>query len=151
MSFWGLTYEKALKNAAHYIAIGENEIYLQDEPFPWIAASDIEEGSGRRFNGPTGFYVIAVVEGLKFKWNVDFEGRDANGRGVSVFDRGRLRDVAGMLPPRVRKKLAEFLIARVIPDLAKRTEEIRAALNQQADSEDCVRGLVAYCNDALSS
>lgn len=32
----------------------------------------------------------------------------------------------------------------IMPDLQKRTEEWRGYLNRQQDSEDCVRGLIAY-------
>jgi hypothetical protein len=139
-----MTYEKALDNAKHLIALGQTEVYLRDENVPWMMASDVEVGGCYRLNGPTGMYVIAKIEGLTFKWNVEFEKREANGHGYSLFDRKRLRDVAIRLPDSVRRKFAKLLSEKVLPELQKRTEEFREAMNKQIDSEDCVRGLIAF-------
>lgn len=139
-----MTYEAALKNAEHLKAIGETTVYLRGDKFPWMVAKTVESGSAYRLNGPSGMYVIAEVEGITFKWNVDFEGRDANGRGVSLFDRDRLRDVAMKLPAPARAAFARLLAEQVLPGIEKNTSEIREALNKQLDSEDCVRGLIAF-------
>jgi hypothetical protein len=139
-----MTYEKALENAEHLIALGQTTIYLHDENVPWAVASDVEVSGGYRLNGPVGMYVIAVVQGITFKWSVDFEQREANGRGYSLFDRDRLRDVARRLPEEARQKFATLLQEKVMPDLQKRTAELRHAMNKQIDSEDCVRGLIAF-------
>jgi hypothetical protein len=126
-------------------------VHLRDGDYPWTIASDVEGGSSYRFNGPAGVYIIAKANGLTFKWNVDFEKRDANGKGYSLFDRERLRDVAMKLPPPVRYKFAEFLRDSVMPDLEKRTAELRDAMNKQIDSEDCVRGLIAFATTGEKS
>lgn len=142
--FDDMTYEFALTNSEHLIALGQTTVYLHDENVPWIVASDVEVSGSYRFNGPCGMYVIAKVQGLTFKWNIDFERREANGCGYSLFDRDRLREVARKLPEPARRKFAALLRDKVMPDLEKRTAELREAMNNQIDSEDCVRGLIAF-------
>lgn len=139
-----MTYEFALDNAEHLIALGQTTVYLRDDAVPWVVASDVEVSGSYRFNGPCGMYVIAKVQGLTFKWSVDFERREANGLGYSLFDRDRLRDVARRLPDIARRKFAILLRDKVMPDLEKRTAELRESMNRQIDSEDCVRGLIAF-------
>jgi hypothetical protein len=147
-SLYDMTYESAVTNAKHLIALGQTIVHLHEGEMPWALASDVEESGSFRFSGPCGFYVIAKDAGLTFKWSVDFEHRGANGAGVSLFDRARLRDVAGLMPPKVRAKFALWLSEKVMPDLVKRSNEIREALNKQVDSEDCVRGLIAFCDQS---
>lgn len=145
MLSYDITYAEATKLAPHLIAIGNTTVYLHNvDGFPWDEVDDIEAGCAYRFSGPAGFYAIAHKAGLEFRVSVDFEGREANGRGVSLFEAGRLRDVAAQLPPAARLKFAQFLTDKVLPDLHKRTEEIRTALQQQEASENCVRGLIAF-------
>lgn len=139
------TYAEALKLAPHLVAIGDTRVYLNNaDGFPWNKVTKIEGGSGRRFNGPTGFYAIVEEAGLQFMLSVDFEERSANGRGVSLFEAARLRDIAGQMPPAARVKFGQFLADEVLPDLHKRTGEIRDALLQQETSENCVRSLIAF-------
>lgn len=146
-----MTYEMALKNADHLIALGQTTVYLRDKNVPWMVASNVEASGSYRFNGPCGVYISAVVQGITFKWNVDFERREANGEGYSLFDRDRLREVARKLPEAARRKFANFLQTQVLPDLEKRTSELRDSLNKQVDSEDCVRGLIAFAGDREKS
>jgi hypothetical protein len=146
-----MTYEQALKHSEHLIALGQTTVYLRDGNYPWMIASDVEAGGSYRFSGPTGVYIIAKVQGLTFKWSVDFEKREANGHGYSMFDRERLRDVAMKMPAPARYKFAEFLRDSVMPDLEKRTAELRDAMNKQIDSEDCVRGLIAFAETGEKS
>lgn len=139
-----MTYEFALSNSDHLIALGQTVVYLRDGNVPWVVASDVEVSGSYRFNGPTGMYVIAKVQGITFKWSVDFELREANGHGYSLFDRERLRDVGRRLPEPARRKFAQLLREKVFPDLQKRTNEMREAMNKQVDSEDCVYGLISF-------
>ena len=143
-----LTYTQAVAKAEHLKALGENTVYLDDEAkdLPWDKVTQIEKGCGYRLNGPTGFYVIAEDHGLQMKWSIEMEGRDANGRSVSMFDRDRLREVAMKLPKAARKSFVAFLQNDVLPGVEKCTKEWREYLRTQADSEDCVRGLIAYAN-----
>lgn len=145
MIYGRMTYADALKNIAHLSALGHYEIYLdEDGEVPWDKAVRVESGGGYRLNGPCGIYVIAEEAGLTFKWSIDFEQRAANGASVSMFDRDKLRDVVMKLPPAARASFAEFLHKEVMPGLRKTTAEVRAALNKQLDSEDCVRGLIEF-------
>lgn len=141
---YDLSYDQALEKAGHLKALGQTTIYLRDGTYPWAAASEVEVGGSYRFSGPSGMYVIAKVQGLTFKWSVDFEKREANGLGYSLFDRDRLREVAMKLPQPARASFAKLLREQVMPDLEKRTTELREAMNKQIDSEDCVRGLIAF-------
>lgn len=139
------SYVKAIENAEHYLALGQKTIYLEPDDAPWSLAETIEKGGSYRFNGPTCCYVLAPHAcGLTFKWSIDFEPRTANGYGVSLFDREGMRDAAMKLPPKARAAFADFLAGEVFEELHKRTEEIRTNLNRQIDSEDCVRGLIAF-------
>lgn len=138
--------QEVLKNAAHYVALGDTTIFLDDDDpdLPWGEVSAIEEGNGYRLHGPTGFRCVAKRDGLTLKWHVDFEGREANGKGYSMFDRERMRRVMSMLPLKARAELAAFMESKVLPGVTKITAEWREALNKQLDSEDCVRGLIAF-------
>lgn len=139
-------YADAIAKAKNYIAIGQTRIWLDeaDPELPWQKVDAIETGGGYRFNGPTGVRLTVNEAGLELHWSVDFEKREANGSGYSLFDRDRLRDVMMKLPRSTRIKFAAFLENEALPDLVKRTNEYREALNKQADSEDCVRGLIEF-------
>ncbi len=143
-----MTYAEAIEKQEHLIALGQTTIYLRQDPFPWEKATLVETSGLCRFDGPVGCYVIAEVGPLTFKWVVDFEGRDANGQGVSLFERDRLREVMRKLPKMARRSFADMLRTSVLPDLKKRTAELRDALNKQADSEDCVAGLIRFAEDS---
>lgn len=143
-----MTRAEALENAIALKALKHTDVYLRDSAdFPWDRVTGIEEGGAYRFSGPSGLYIVAEEDGLRFKLNFDFEGPDANGRGVSLFDRDRLRDLVMKLPPSVRPKLAKFMRDKVLLDLEKRTSELRDAMNKQWDSEDCVRGIIALASN----
>ena len=140
-----MTYADAIEKAEHLIALDQTAVYLRgDADFPFDKAIDVVSGSSYRLSGPSSAYIIAQDGGLQFKLNVEFEGRDANGRGVSLFDRDRLRELMMKLPAPARKKFADMLAGEVLSGMMKRTQEIREALRAQADSEDCVRGLIAF-------
>jgi hypothetical protein len=141
-----LTYAQAIANAEHLKALGQTDVYLyrdNAEGFPFDKVTRVEEGSSFRLSGPSSCRLIAEEAGLRFSVSVDFENADANGRGVSLFDRDQLRDLMRKLNPAAREQFAVMLEKCVIP-MAKRTAEIREALNSQCDSEDCVRGLIAF-------
>ena len=145
------TVADAISKADHYIALGQTSIYLyRDDPsFPWGLVTKVEAGGSYRLSGPSSVSLTAEhPSGLSFRMSVDFEGPEANGKGVSLFDRDKLRALAMKLRPEARQKFAAFLEREVLSGLQKRTSEIREALNAQMDSEDCVRGLIAFASDA---
>lgn len=143
---YGHKYADVIAKAEHYKALGQTTIYLDGDSadLPWDAVDSVEECSLHRLNGPAACYMQVHQDGLVLRWSVEFEGRDANGRGISLFDRERLRTVATALSARARTAFAYFLADKVLPGLEKSTAEIRDALGKQIDSEDCVRGLIAF-------
>jgi hypothetical protein len=147
-----LSVKEALANAEHLKALGETLIYVHrgEDAFPYDKVSAVESGSSYRLGGPSSCYLIAQIDGLTFKLNVDFEPREANGRGVAIFDRDRLRDLMLKLPPGARRSFASLLENECLPGLAKRADELRSALREQADSEDCVRGLIRVAAEQVS-
>lgn len=144
-----ITYAEAIEKAEAVKLIGDTTVYLQggSDGLPWGKVSKVECGSSWRLGGPSSAYMIAEDQGLTFKWSVDFEGLDANGKGASQFDRPRLRDVMLQLPLAARASFADLLEGQVLSEVAKRTEECRRVLNMNADSEDCVRGLIAFARE----
>jgi len=97
-----MKYAEALEKAEHLKALGQTELYIEADDAPWAIATEIEGGGSYRFGGPVSFYVVAEAQGLTFKWNVDMETRDANGKGVSHYDRDGLREVMRKLTPYMR-------------------------------------------------
>jgi hypothetical protein len=148
-----LSYEQAIENADHLIALGETTVYLRrnETGFPYEKVTHVEAGAGWRLSGPSSCYLFAEDAGLTFKLSVDFEGPEANGRGVSLFDRDRLRGLMLRLPDAARQSFADLLETEVMPGMAKRTAEIRNSLLEQADSEDCVRGLIAFAREPVEA
>lgn len=148
-----MNFKEAIEKREHLIALGQTDIHLYGDDAndaPWHLASRIESGGSYRLSGPTGFRVVAECSGLRFSWTVEFEGRDANGSYVSQFDRAVIRDAAMKLPETARKSFSEFMQTQVLPGVQKRTAEMREALNTQLDSEDCVRGVIAFVNESLA-
>lgn len=149
---WNMSVDEALDKAVHLRALGETTIYVRSEDgFPFDKVKRVESGSAYRLGGPASCYLIAEQAGLTFKLNVDFEGQDANGRGVSLFDRERLRNLFVRLSPEGRAAFGDMLERECLPGLAKRRTELTEALNAQADSEDCVRGLILSARDLAAA
>lgn len=149
---YDLTYADAVAKAEHLTALGETTVYLRsDEGFPYDKVERVEAGSTYRLNGPTGCYLIANDRGLTFRLSVDFEPPEANGRGVSMFDRDRLRDVMLRLAPGGREAFADMLAGEVMAKMQERTRDLRSALQSQTDSEDCIRGLIAFAREPANA
>lgn len=145
-----LTIAEALAKRDHLIALEQTDIWLYREAeaeFPYDKVTRVEAGSTHRLSGPSSAALFAEIDGLTFRISIDFEGRDANGKGVSLFDRSRLRDVMRRLPAAGRAQFAKMLEDEVMPGMKRRTAEIRDALNEQQDSEDCVYGLIAFAEE----
>ena len=146
-----MTFERAVHLAEHLIAIGTTTVYLDstDPGLPWASATDVLEGGLYRLDSPAAVWIVAEAHasGLTFRWSVEFEKCDANGRGVLMFDRDRLREVTRRLPPSVRSKFASLLEAQVLPGATRRAAEIRVNLAAHEDSVDCVRGLIAFAKE----
>lgn len=140
------TYKEALEKGDAFKCLGQVEIFVSDENFPFGQVIDVESSGSYRFSAPDNVCFIIEQDGLRIKMYFDFEMKGASGQHVSLFDREKLRDVMQKLPRKARWKFADLLQEKVLPDLQKRTAEIRQSLNKQWDSEDCVRGLIAMAN-----
>ena len=95
----------------HYKAIGETSFYLDnDDPsLPWERAFSIEPGGLWRFNTPVSFRVeTCLIDGFTFKWSVDIEPRDANGKGYLDVDTQRMMLVYNKLPKELRPQFVAF-------------------------------------------
>lgn len=147
---YDLNYTDAIAKAKHLLALGQTTVYVRDQNgFPFDRVAQVESGSSYRLGGPSSCYLVVRQAGLEIKLNVDFERADANGRGVSLFDRARLRDLMLKLSPKARADFAKILETECLPGLAKRSAELREAMTAQADSEDCVRGLILVAREQV--
>jgi hypothetical protein len=152
MGLWRMTFDEAVAKADHLIALGDTDIYLYEGEMPWSLAQTCEAGSSYRLSGPSSVsFKAAHPSGLSFRWSVDFEGMDANGTGRHQFDRDRLREVMRKLPAPTRVKFGQFLETEVLPGVKKLAADIRASLNQQQDSEDCVVGLIQFAREPVAA
>ncbi|WP_156765745.1 hypothetical protein [Rhizobium leucaenae] len=123
--------------AEHYLAIGQSEIYIDDnsDDVPWHLAASVKEGGSYRLNGPASARVTAAHEsGLTFTWHFDFEGRDANGSGVNQFSAEAMLGAARKLPDAAREQFAQMLHDKVLPAVRKNTDNLRDALRKQEGS-----------------
>lgn len=145
---YDLTYERAKELAEHLIAIGETTVYLHDDTgFDYSKVVRVEAGSTYRLSIPVNAYLIAEDAGLTLKLSFNYEGYRESGKGTSMFDREKLRDVMSKLPDAARASFVAILRDKVLPEMVKRGNEYREALMRQDDSTDCVRGLIAMVEE----
>jgi hypothetical protein len=130
------TWQQHVALAEHYLAIGQDEIYLSDTDdlplaiFPWEFVTSIEKGSTFRHGVDVSKWFRAVHPcGLRFRWCLDLEVRDANGTGTLKFDFPKLRQVLALLPAKYAKQYREsFADAR--KQLQKQADEYHAIGNR---------------------
>ena len=139
-----MNYQDAIAKAEHLIALGEQEVWISDEGAPWAKACAVAAGGLYRFDGPIGARIKAEEAGLTLQWDVDFENREANGSGVSMFDAPRLREVMMKLSPQARVQFAALLENEVLPGLRKRAKEQLNYYSRALDSEQCVSALIDF-------
>lgn len=144
---YDIKFDEAKGQIPHLKALGESCVYLHIEEPRWELLTDIDTGGGVRLGMPVSVYLIAEIDGIEFRWSLDFETRDANGTGTSQFDRPGLREAALRMPVPVRRKFG-LILEKILPALVERRSELQGYLNKQADSEDCTRGLIAFCEEA---
>ena len=76
------TLEQAIENTEAYKQLGTEEVYLWNDPYPWEYANEIKSGGSHRLDISTSVWVTADHPcGLRFRWSVDLEAQDANGKG----------------------------------------------------------------------
>lgn len=105
------TYEKATQHADALSALGETEIYLHKEPFPWHLAVSCEPGGSHRLEICTRVWFRAddSGSGLSFRWAFDIEPRSANGTAGYHIDTKGCRRVLSLLPLEAKVQFQEYL------------------------------------------
>jgi hypothetical protein len=139
-----MSYKDAIDKAEHLIALGQQEVWISADGAPWDRASTVVASGCYRLDGPMGARIQAKESGLTLQWDVDFEGKDASGEPVAMFDAPRLREVMIKLPPPAREQFAALLEKEVMPGLQKRAKEWLGYYSKALDSEQCVSALINF-------
>lgn len=113
-------------NAKHYLAVGTNELYLDEGPFPWELASSCEPGGSHRLDIATSVWFRAKHKcGLTFRWNFDIEPRSADGSGSYHIDIAGCHSVLSKLNGECATQFKKYL--------ADCSEKVRARANECSD------------------
>lgn len=112
MTDWKL----AVKNARHYLAIGQNRIDLGDgcvtSFYPWGLVTDCEPGGIHRLDISTDIHFVAKHKsGLEFHWSLDIEPEAPNGSGSYHIDVDSVRQIIPLLPVHAVEKLRAYFAA----------------------------------------
>lgn len=105
------TWQQCVELAEHYIALGQEEVYLyKPENPPWDLVTAAKTGGMTRHGIETGLEFTAThPSGLSFRWLVDLEERDANGRPGLRFDIPRIAAMIENIPLEMRQRVRECL------------------------------------------
>jgi hypothetical protein len=137
------TYAEAISKAEHLKAIGDEEIYLYNDPNPpWQHATSCEPGSTHRIDMATDvrFRATDPATGLRFRWSFAIEPTSASGAGSYQIDVDGCRRVLALLPEPVRGEFREFL--RSAADaVQKQGDQYRAVMEQQNRDADALRSI----------
>lgn len=106
-----LTYDFAVANATHLKAIGQTDIYLINDPYPWSHVTECKPGGSHRLEISTTarFTAVDPTTGLRFSWSFDIEPRSANGKGQYEIDTNACRAVVKELGGEGRKQFLAYL------------------------------------------
>lgn len=133
-----------VKLAEHYDAIGHTDIFLSDkksEDYPWEFCTGVEPGSTYRLDCVTSISFRAEHPcGLSFRWYVDLEDRDANGKSHFSIDTARLSRTMTRLPEKARPSLAKYLLDSA-DKVEARAKEYQDAAIQQFGGAQVLRNL----------
>jgi hypothetical protein len=102
------------KNAKHYLAIGQKEIYLSKhdgyKDFPWDFAEKCEPGGSHRLEISTDVWFYAKHPcGLEFRWSFDIEPASANVKAHYQIDVTGIREALAKLPEGARASFRKYL------------------------------------------
>lgn len=108
----GESIEVYIKNAEHYLAIGDSTIHLYNAPAYdsplWKNVISIKPGSSYRFTIPVELYVEASDKsGLKFQWIWKIEPSSSNGHPSFEPDFQAIYDLCRLIPVGASGSLAE--------------------------------------------
>lgn len=129
-------FSQVIALAEHYLAIGETEVWLDDEDpdLPWEFVSSVQTGGVHSFLGPRDVRFTAVhPSGLAFKWHAGLSpDRHGMVEEKPFFDVEAIAEMFERLPEDKRPGLAELIEKEVLPPLVKEIDKARsflAALN----------------------
>lgn len=110
----GVDWHKAVEQAAHYLAVGQAELYLDSQQaldtYPWEWAARVRTGGTHRLDIDTNVWFMAEhPSGLTFSWSFDLEPYSANGKGSYEIDADACRRVLALLPLAVRGAFRTYL------------------------------------------
>jgi len=130
-----LTYQQAIEKAAILKELGETDIYLSGaDDAPWAEAESCEQGGTHRHDMATSVWFRASINGLNFRWLLDIESRDANGKGYYKIDIDLVKSVIGKLQGNARIQFREYLINAAQKVRDKGDEYQKHANKQLVDS-----------------
>lgn len=135
-----VSYEKAVKLADHYKAIGQAEIYLfENGKRPWEHVISCEAGGSHRLEIATDVNFRAKdPSGLVFRWSFDIEERSANGSGSYKVRTAEIQRICKLLPARVKKYFNEYLLL-CAEAIEKKGNEYHSVAKNQWDTASALR------------
>jgi hypothetical protein len=104
-------WKDAVKKSAHYLAVGQSDIYLYGDSgdYPWEYAVSAEAGCTHRIDIATSISFKAQhPSGLSFRWSFDIEGRNANGASTYEIDAKAVAAMMSKVPTKVRTQLTKY-------------------------------------------
>ena len=106
-------WRQAVKLAKHHRALGHTHIYLKHDQHdkPWHLVTEVEPGGLMRLGQSVSVWFIAThpKSGLRFRWSLDLEPREANGSGNLQIDVAGCRAVLEELPAPMAAKFRAHL------------------------------------------
>jgi hypothetical protein len=136
------TYEQVKKKAQHFKALGQKEIYLSLEPYPWSLVTDLKEGGTHRMDINTSiwFYATDPDNGLKLIWSFDIENRNANGKGYYEINQSECCRIMKLLPEKVKTKFKQYLMD-CVKVIEKNAQEYLTIANKEFETAKVLKGI----------
>ena len=137
-------YADVVKNAKHFLAIGQTEVWLRDKSdFPWGEATSLNDGGAWRSDLQVTYNIAAKLKcGVTVMWSLDLEDRDANGSHEFRIDTDAIDEAMRRLPQAVATQLANKL-KLAIEATEKRGAEYREAATRQFAMAGMIRNSIS--------
>ena len=136
-----LDWRTVVKNAEHYLAIGQTSIYLsgRGEDRPWEFVKTCEPGCSHRMEISTGISFEAIhPSGIKFSWSVDIEPREASGKGAYYIDVEGLHRIMQKVPVGAMAGLSKYLMDCAVA-VEKKADEYQQEAQRQYGTASALR------------
>ena len=122
-------WKKAVEQAEHYLAVGQEEVYLDHDTkdYPWHLTTECEPGGSHRLDITTSVWFRGVdPSGLRFRWTFDIEPPSANGKGHYQIDEKGIAHVLSKLPDKAKPSFRKYLkdCVKALEDNAQKYKEI---------------------------